>query len=171
VSGPGWPKGAAILAGLALAWMLGCGAPEGDSPADAGRGPAPDFALPNLAGGELSLADLAGRPVVLDFWATWCAPCIRQVPVLNAIHERYGDQVSVVGVSVDVDAEEVVPPFVEEHEIQYRVLLGDEGLAQRYGALGFPTLFVLGPEGTILAVHSGVITEQALEEALAAWIR
>jgi thiol-disulfide isomerase/thioredoxin len=121
--------------------LLGCGAPEGDAPADAGRGPAPAFELPDMAGGELSLADLAGRPVVLDFWATWCAPCIRQVPVLNAIHEKY------------------------------RVLLGDEGLAQRYGALGFPTLFVLGPEGAILAVHSGVITEQALEEALAAWIR
>jgi thiol-disulfide isomerase/thioredoxin len=151
--------------------LLGCGAPEGDAPADAGRGPAPAFELPDMAGGELSLADLAGRPVVLDFWATWCAPCIRQVPVLNAIHEKYGDRVSVVGVSVDVDGEEVVAPFVEEHDIRYRVLLGDEGLAQRYGALGFPTLFVLGPEGAILAVHSGVITEQALEEALAAWIR
>jgi thiol-disulfide isomerase/thioredoxin len=161
----------ALVALLALGLSLACGAPEGEAGDGEGRGPAPPFALPNLAGGELSLAELAGRPVVLDFWATWCAPCIRQVPVLNAIHERYGDRVSVVGISVDVDGEEVVTPFVAEHDIRYRILLGDEGLAQRYGALGFPTLFVLGPEGAILAAHSGVITEQALEEALAAWIR
>ena len=130
---------------------------------------APDFRLPDLAGQQLSLAELRGRPVVIDFWATWCAPCERQVPVLNAFHDRHGERIPVLGIAVDADGAASVGPFVAEHGLRYRVLLGDEGLAQDYEAFGFPTLYVVRPDGTIHSAHVGVVSPEALEAAVAEW--
>ena len=159
---------------LALLFLaLGCErldpppAAAGEAPA-AEAFPAPAFSLPDLAGGELALADLRGRPALIDFWATWCEPCERQVPVLNAFHEQHGERIPVVGIAVDANPN-AVPPFVAEHAIRYRVLLGDEGLARDYGARGFPTLFVVRPDGSIHSAHVGVVTPDALEAAVAEW--
>jgi cytochrome c biogenesis protein CcmG, thiol:disulfide interchange protein DsbE len=161
----------ALLAALLLLG-LAC---ERVDPAPAAGAPgappsaAPSFTLPDLAGGEVSLAELRGRPVVIDFWATWCAPCERQVPVLNAFHDKYGDRIPVLGIAVDVDGAESVAPFVQQHALRYRVLLGDEGLAQDYDAFGFPTLYVVRPDGTIHSAHVGVVTPEALEDAVSDW--
>ena len=130
---------------------------------------APDFTLPDLAGGDVSLAALRGRPVVIDFWATWCAPCERQVPVLNAFHDKHGDAIPVLGIAVDVDGAATVRPFAQQHDLRYRVLLGDEALAQDYHAFGFPTLYVIRPDGTIHSSHVGVVSPEALEAAVAEW--
>jgi len=166
---------------LTLLWLAlaaGCervdpqraqGSPEPDPTSVPGeRFAAPDFSLPDLAGGEVALAALRGRPVVIDFWATWCAPCERQIPVLNAFHEKYGERIPVLGISVDADPN-AVPPFVEQHAIRYRVLLGDEGLAHDYGARGYPWLFVLRPDGSVHSAHVGVVSPEALEAAVAEW--
>jgi thiol-disulfide isomerase/thioredoxin len=172
-----------VRRGLALALLLasalGCGRADPAPVAGAPEPPAgdaapaavlaPDFSLPDLAGGNVSLAELRGRPVVVDFWATWCAPCERQVPVLNAFHDKYGDRIPVLGIAVDVDGAAAVAPFVRAHDLRYRVLLGDEGLAQDYDAFGFPTLYVIRPDGTIHSAHVGVVTPEALEEAVAEW--
>ena len=159
---------------LALALVAGCERVE-PAPADGAPAPAsapafaaPDFALPDLAGGQVALAELRGRPVVIDFWATWCAPCERQIPVLNAFHEKHGERIPVLGISVDADPN-AVPPFVAEHDVRYRVLLGDEGLARDFGALGFPTLYVVRPDGSVHSSHVGVVTPEALEAAVAEW--
>ena len=145
---------------------VGAGAAEGGERRDA---VAPEFTLHDLAGGEVSLSALRGRPVVIDFWATWCAPCERQVPVLNAFHDKHGDRIPVLGIAVDADGATSVPPFVAQHELRYRVLLGDEGLAQDYDAFGFPTLYVVRPDGTIHSAHVGVVSPEALEAAVAEW--
>ncbi len=162
-------RGGPVLPLAALLLMLGgaglgCGA-EPTETTDAE--PAPAFDLESLAGPRVSLASLRGRPAIIDFWATWCAPCVRQVPVLNALLDKRGDDVAVIGISVDAEGADAVAPFAEEHEIAYTILLGDEGLAQDFGARGFPTLFVLDAEGAIREAHVGVASLDELEEALA----
>ena len=92
------------LSSAASAWSPRRGPGAAVEPATAQResAPAPAFTLPDLAGGEVSLAALRGRAVVVDFWATWCAPCELQMPVLNAFHDKYGDRIPVLGIAVDV---------------------------------------------------------------------
>ena len=156
----------ACLLGVALG--LGCRVEEG---APGELLPAPDWQLEDLAGGTVSLEALRGRPVVIDFWATWCAPCEFQIPVLNQLYERYRDRVEVIGIAVDAGGREAVAPYAVEQRIAYRVLLGDEELAQRYGALGFPTLYVIRADGRIESSHVGLVEPQELEAALEAALR
>jgi len=149
---------AAIAAALALA---GCLAEQEAHEA----GPAPPFTLPDLEGRPVALADLAGRVVVVDFWATWCEPCRQQIPVLNQFHRR-NPEVSVLGVAVDAGGREAVAPFAAEQRIEYPVLLGSESLARDYGVPGFPALVVVDAAGRLDSLHLGVITPEELEEAV-----
>ena len=128
---------------------------------------APEFSLPLLGGGELSLETLRGKTVVLDFWATWCAPCVFQIPILNALASEYADRgVVVLGVAVDVEGREAVEPFAAQEGIQYPVLLGDEELAKLFGAPGFPYSLVIDSEGQIVARHMGITDKAAYRKHL-----
>jgi len=162
---------------LALAWLApGCtrvdepGAVDPGAVADEGvRERAPQFTLPDLRGKEVRLADFEGRAVVLDFWATWCPPCLFQVPELNAFWKKHRDagDVAVVGVAVDAEGAEVVGPWVAEQGIEYPILIGDEALARRFGAQGFPTLAIIRPDGTLDSLHVGLVELAELEALLA----
>ncbi len=160
---------ALAAAALLLVSWVGC-SPEGSKDARAELRPAPDFTLEELAGGQVSLADLRGKTVVLDFWATWCPPCEFQVPSLNAFYDAHRDDsdVAVYGISVDTEGREVVDVWVGEKEVRYPILLGGDDLARRFGAVGFPTLIVVAPDGSVHSQHVGLIEIDELEEALAA---
>ncbi len=138
---------------------------EPEPTAAAERRAAPEFALANLDGDLVRSDELRGKIVVLDFWATWCPPCEFQVPELNAFRESHASEpdVVVLGVSVDVEGPEVVGEWVTQKDVQYDVLVGGEELARRFGALGFPTLYVLAPDGTIEMEHVGLIEVADLE--------
>ena len=160
----------AVAVGLIV---LGCSQEPGDSRSAPGgngaaRDLAPDFTLPTMHGGTVTLSELRGKTVVIDFWATWCPPCEFQVPELNAFYEAHGNSgaVEVLGISVDTEGPEVVGEWILDKKVRYPILLGDADLAQRFGALGFPTLVIVAPDGTIEERHVGLIERAQLEEAL-----
>jgi len=167
------------LAGLALALSACSGNGETAAHAETPGGPAaavasddqgaaPAWELPDLEGNAVRSDSLAGKIVVMDFWATWCPPCLFQIPILNAIQAKHqGDGVVVIGVAVDAEGAEVVKPFAKENGIEYRILIGDEGLARKFGAPGFPALAIVGREGRIDSTHVGLIEEADLDAAIA----
>ena len=156
--------------GLLALWMVtGCSPVEEGKPN--GPGPkAPDFSLQRLGSDErVGLADLQGKVVILDFWATWCLPCIDQIPALNAFHAAHAEDpaVLVFGVSADLEGAENVAQWVKEKGVRYPILLGGASLAQDFGAPGFPVTYFLDRQGRIQKQHVGVIQAEELERDLA----
>jgi len=131
------------------------------------REPAPGFELVRLDGVPVSLSGLRGRTVILDFWATWCAPCEVQMPVLDALWEaRGGDGLFVLGLSMDTDPPQSVEAWLAEREIGYPIAITDQQLALDYGAWAFPTLVVVDPDGRVYRRHQGVLSRPELEAIL-----
>jgi thiol-disulfide isomerase/thioredoxin len=159
---------------------LGCSAQDGadldasasEAASEKPKKPAPNFELKGVDGRPISLTEHRGKPVVVDFWATWCVPCLYQVPELNAfwkLHQKAGD-VAVIGVAVDVEGASVVAPWIEEQGVEYRIAIGDESLARKFGVMGFPTLAIINPEGEIESLHVGLIEVEELERLVAPFI-
>lgn len=130
--------------------------------------PAPDFALPTLAGDTFRLAEHRGKVVVLNFWATWCAPCRHEIPDFIALQRELGDAgVQFVGVSLDEEGFDVVRPYAEEMEINYPIVHDAGGVAVRYGGIRVvPTTFLIGPEGNVRGYAPGMVTEEVLRPKL-----
>lgn len=136
--------------------------------ADSQRKHAPDFALKDAQGKLVHLADYRGKVVVLDFWATWCGPCVIEIPWFTEFQRKYKDRgFEVVGVSMDDDGWKSITPFVERRKINYRVLLGDDKTGDLYGGLeALPTTFVIDRYGRIAAVHVGLTDKKDFENAI-----
>jgi len=123
---------------------------------------APDFALVDLDGETVSLAELAGRTVVLNFWASWCPPCRAELPILVGFaRETDPDHIALVSINQTTSERslDALRSFVAEEEIRYPVLLdGTNRTFFDYGVRGIPTTFVISPEGFIVKRRSGVVT-------------
>jgi cytochrome c biogenesis protein CcmG/thiol:disulfide interchange protein DsbE len=132
---------------------------------------APDFALTDAEGRKVQLADFAGKVVVLNFWATWCPPCRREIPDFVQLQKQYGPKgVVVVGISLD-DSWDPVRPFMTENGMNYPVLLGDRAIAETYAAdKAIPITFVIDANGVIRTRHLGygpaAVWQRAIDEAL-----
>jgi thiol-disulfide isomerase/thioredoxin len=172
------PSAAERLAGglcLALAVALVACSPvqeEGGAASEGSTGNAamaPEFVLQDLEGRSVRLSDFRGKAVVIDFWATWCPPCLFQVPELNAFWQKHRDDgdVVVLGVAVDVEGASAVGPWVAEQGVEYTIVLGDEGLARRFGVQGFPTLALVSPDGHLESLHVGLVEVAELEQLVA----
>jgi peroxiredoxin len=118
---------------------------------------APVFRLPSLSGPEVDLASYRGKVVVLNFWATWCPPCVAEMPSLERLHRALGPEgLAVVTVSTDEDEEEL-RDFVKRHSLTVPVLLDPGGrvAAGRYRTTGYPETFVLDRGGRLLHQYVG----------------
>ena len=122
----------------------------------------PNFTLPLLDGGALSLDELFGQPIVLSFFTTWCPYCRRQTPVLVQAEQTYGDRIQFIGVDVREESQ-IVQSYVETHNIGYPVLLDTQGrIAKIYRVNGFPTTYFLDANGRMVAKHIGALTPDTL---------
>lgn len=114
--------------------------------------PVPDLTLETMAGASIDLANQEGRVLLVNFWATWCAPCREEIPDLNALQAELGSKgLRVIGVALDRQGREKVEPFAEKLPIKYPVVIDAEGTAEsEFGPIpGLPTTIVVGPEGQI----------------------
>ena len=137
-----------ILPSLGVALLLAaCGPPPQSSEAKV----APAFDLPDLNGGRVTLASLEGKVLVVDFWATWCGPCIKEIPEYAEFWRKNQPRgVEVLGVVMESGSPDEILDFVREYRIPYRQLLGDDEIASEFGVnQGLPTTFVIDGEGVI----------------------
>ena len=113
---------------------------------------AKDFTLEDSHGGQLSLSSLRGKYVLLDFWASWCGPCIESFPHMKAFYEQHRDKVEVLGVAVH-DKKDKWQEAFKRHQLPWSLVLdteGDDSVANLYGIFGVPTYVLLDPEGKVL---------------------
>jgi len=130
-----------------------------------------DFTLTDIDGRRVRLADFNGRVILLNFWATWCAPCKTEIPWLNEFHARYREQgLVVLGVSVD-DAVAKIRPFAQAMKMSYPVLVGagEDGFRESFGSLlGYPTTLLISRTGEICVRHVGITEKERLEREVRA---
>lgn len=119
--------------------------------------PAPAFTLQDLNGKNVSLSDFKGKVVILDFWATWCAPCVQEIPHFIELYNQYKDKgFAMVGISLDQADISVVKSFVQKLKVNYPIMMGDGKVDKAYGEiLSIPTTFVIDPAGNIRQKYIG----------------
>lgn len=130
---------------------------------------APDFSYPSLNGGVFTLSEHRGKIIVLNIWATWCGPCIKEIPDFIELQNEFRDKnVEFIGISVDEKGLEVVRPFVRKHNINYRVLLDKEGtILDKYPIQGLPDTYVINKQGEVAHAIISMTTKELLRPLIA----
>jgi len=162
-----------------LAYRLTTDAPEESVPALAATessGEAlldqlPEFTLQNLAGERQSIRDWPGQPLIVNFWATWCGPCLREIPMLNALQEA-NPWLTILGIAVD--DENKVRQFAADMDFGYPVLMGETGPSEAVNAAGgfgvdfyaLPFTIFTDADGRMLGVHTGELHQEHLDTLL-----
>lgn len=169
------PTGRLLVAFFLLAALAGCAEPAPDpEPADPAvssdaSAPTLDFTRPTLDGGTFTLSDHRGEVVVLNFWATWCMPCLAEIPEFVRLQEELRDQdVQFVGVSQDRGGLDDIRPFAEEMDVNYPLLPDPElDISAQFGGVpALPTTFILDREGAIRASAYGALSRTELLDLL-----
>jgi peroxiredoxin len=127
---------------------------------------APDFQLKSLDGQQVRLSDFRGKAVLLNFWATWCAPCKIEMPWFVDLQKQYAAQgLQVIGVAMDDSGEPAIAKFAKEMGVNYPVLIGKEAVGDAYGGVEFlPTTFFIDRQGKIVDRVFGLVGHNEIEE-------
>ena len=139
-----------------LAWL----------PLHAQARPAPAFSVKTLDGKALKLADLKRRPVIVDFWATWCGPCRASMPHLSTMQSRYGKQgLAVIGMSVDENGPQGVRKFAQQLNVKFTLAMANDEILDAYGPIrSIPTTFFIARDGNIVRRVVGYIDGETMED-------
>ena len=143
-------------------WQAGTGTTAGPS----GSRTAPPFSLKDTNGNIYSSAQLAGKPAVINFFATWCTPCREEIPGFVEVYNKHKEKgFELIGISLDTDTRENMPGFLMNNKIEYKILFGDLATARAYGGVSsLPTTFFVGKDGEIKNVHVGYIGKDAFDK-------
>jgi peroxiredoxin len=135
--------------------------------------PAPDFILSDSTGSPVKLSAYKGKVVLLDFWATWCTGCKVEIPWYVEFQDKYrNDGLAAIGVSMDDDGWKSVKPFLEEHKLNYPVVIADQDLTTRYGGLpSLPMTLLIDRSGKIAESHAGMVDKDAFENKIKTLLR
>ena len=145
--------------------LPGCGGSEGVKPEEVVVGNTiPDFSLKSLDGKTVDKSSLKGQVVVLNFWASWCAPCMSEIPELKEFAAN--SKAKVVGIALDETGLETVKPFVESRGINYTVLVGNQEIFQQFNGVGIPYTLILDRSQHIINIHRGPVSRESLEDDL-----
>lgn len=129
---------------------------------------APDFTRSTIHGEPITLADLRGRPVIINFWATWCQPCLVEMPILQTLYEAYQDAgLRILAINLG-EAPAAIQHWQERLGLSYDMIIDEEQtVATRYFLRGQPSTYVVTPDGIISHIFYGPVREAALQQALA----
>jgi|GEM_PF-811830 len=144
--------------------LTGCGTSDPDPASVVVGSQSPGFSLMSLDGTTVKSSDLKGAVVVLNFWATWCQPCMSEIPELKQM--ATSSKAKVIGIALDQEGVKTIKPFVASNNINYTVLVGDEEVFQRFNGVGIPYTLVLDPSQRIVKIYRGPTTKAALEQDL-----
>ena len=164
---------AALIAPIILAALLGVYLASRTAPASptAIGSVAPDFSVADLDGNPVRLADLRGRPVIVNFWASWCGPCVEEFPLLRDAAARHSDDGLIVVGIVWEDRSEAARDFMARNGATWVAAMDPGGrVARDYGMLGLPETYFIGRDGIIRARQIGQISAASLDAKLAAII-
>jgi peroxiredoxin len=163
---------AVLVTALAGALYLAVtGGPAGRPPAEQAAGaplhgrPAPAFSLADISGNIVPSSRFAGKPTVVNFFATWCPACEDEVPGFVQVYNRYRERgLELVGIALDTDTRGNLPAFIASHRIEYKILLGDLATVRAYGGVSsLPTTVFIGKDGEIKKTHVGFMDERTFE--------
>jgi thiol-disulfide isomerase/thioredoxin len=133
----------------------------------------PGFEKTTMSGDTLRAADLHGQITLVNFWATWCGPCVVEMPELIGLRAEWKDRpFEIVGVSMDEEGFDVVRPFAEDFGVNYPVILDDGPLADEFGGVyGLPTTFIVDADGTVIHRSMGIFPMDRMRDELDEMIR
>jgi peroxiredoxin len=166
---------------LAMSLLLGCGSGS-PSPKNASAQPenetalaqandsrqASDFSLTTLSGDNITLDTYSGKVLIIDFWATWCPPCVKEIPHFVELYDQYSDKgVEILGVSVDRHGPSVVQKFMDKNGVKYPIAMANMEIVDAYEAYGgIPTTFIIDRNGKITEKVVGYRDKQYFEERI-----
>jgi peroxiredoxin len=135
--------------------------------------PAPTWKLKDLDGRDVTSEQFKGKVLVVDFWATWCAPCLEEIPGYVALQKKYRDAgLVIVGVSVDRRGPNYVKQFAREHGIDYTLVMADEAIADAFGGFdAIPTTFLISRDGRIVHRKTGAMATEEYEKLVQAALK
>jgi thiol-disulfide isomerase/thioredoxin len=181
-----WLAMGAVAVALGLIWLApgigehqdggGTGAAISEYPGEPDDGKATGkqaplhFTLKDMNGADVQLASFKGKVILLNFWATWCGPCKAEIPGLVELQQQYGDDLVILGFSVD-DTPEKMRPYAAQYKINYPLLVGNgrEDVQDAFGPLfGIPVSVIIGRDGRIAKKHSGIATKSQFEREIKA---